>query len=89
MAQRPGAYAREEIGVSDPGSSLALITPHASNLLPGGTARSLWITAAGDISIICENDTEAVTIPVVAGLLPLRVKAVRITGTTATAYAIY
>lgn len=91
MATRPsgvGSY-REDIGPSDPGSSLKLITPHATEDLPDGIARSLWITVAGDLSFICENDTDPITIPVAAGLFPFRVKAVRTSGTTAEAYAIY
>lgn len=91
MAVRPSGFGNynQEIGPSDPGSSLKLVTPHATNNLPDGVARSLWISVAGDISIICENDTDPVTLTVAAGLLPFRVKAVRISGTTASAYAIY
>lgn len=90
MNVRTGPYGnRVEIGLSDPASSLILVAPHASEDLPDGIARSLWITEAGDITVLLENDENPVTIPVVEGLLPFRVKAVRVSGTTATAYAIY
>jgi hypothetical protein len=89
MGVRTGPYGREEIGASDPGSSLILVAPHATDPLPDGTSRALWITVEGNISVICENDTDPITIPVERGLFPFRVKAVRVAGTTATAYAVY
>jgi hypothetical protein len=90
MAVRIGKYgATEDIGPSDPGSSLVLVTPSDTEALPGGVARSLWISVAGDITVLCENDTDPVTMTVPYGLFPFRVKAVHASGTTATVYAIY
>jgi hypothetical protein len=45
----------------------------------------MWVGVSGDISLIAEDDTAAVTIAAVAAgaLLPIRVKAVRVSGTTA------
>lgn len=74
-------------GSTVPVASLRSVTPHATNDLPApGVCRALWIGGAGDISIIAEDDTAAVIIAgVQAGvLLPIRAKAVRVTGTTAT-----
>lgn len=91
MAGRPnasGSY-QVDIGANDPGSSLVLVAPHASNPLPGGTARALWITVAGNINVQLENDVAAQVIPVTVGLFPFRVKYVKVTSTTATAYAVY
>lgn len=74
------------VGATEPATSLAAVSPHASNALPGGTCRGLWVGAAGDVSIVAESDAAAVTIVgVPAGtLLPIRAKAVRVSGTTAT-----
>jgi hypothetical protein len=71
--------------VTEPAASLRSVTPHASNSLPDGVCRALWVGGAGDVSVIAENDTTAVLIAgLVAGsLLPVRVKAVRAVGTTA------
>lgn len=91
MTSRTGPYgAKVEIGPSDPGSSLKVVTPHASNNLPDGVARSLWVTVAGNLNVICENDTNPVELPVSLGLFPFRVKAVRVASTSpATVLAIY
>jgi hypothetical protein len=74
------------IEAGDPASSLRAVTPHASNELPNGRCRALWIGGAGNISVVAENDQDPVTINAVASgtLLPIRAKAVRVSGTTAT-----
>jgi len=74
------------VGATEPATSLAAVTPHATNPLPGGTCRALWIGGAGDVTILAESDSAPVTIVgVPAGtLLPIRAKAVRVSGTTAT-----
>ncbi len=71
---------------SIPATSLKVVAPHATNNLPDGVARALWIGGAGDVAIIAQNDTAAVTISGVAAgtVVPVRAKAVRVTGTTAT-----
>lgn len=65
--------------------SLKAVSPHASNNLPDGVCKALWIGEAGDIAIVAENDSAAVTIVGVAAgtLLPIRALAVRTSGTTA------
>jgi hypothetical protein len=66
--------------------SLKAVTPHASNNLPDGVARSLWVGGAGNVEVIAEDDSAAVVIAGVAAgtLLPIRAKAVRAASTTAT-----
>lgn len=70
---------------SQPARNLRAVTPHASNNLPDGPCRALWVGTGGDISIIAGNDTEAVALVSVpdGALLPISVKAVRASGTTA------
>ena len=69
-----------------PSNSAAAVTPSDAADLPGGAAKALWIGGAGNLSLIAENDTVAVALNAVAAgqLIPLRVKRVRATGTTAT-----
>ena len=68
-----------------PGGALRAITPHASNALPDGPSRSIFVGTGGDLSVILFEDSSAVLLKNIANgtLLPLRVKAVRATGTTA------
>ena len=69
--------------------SIVAITPNDSTDL-AFVSKALLCTVAGNVSLIAQEDTAAVTIPVVAGqILPVRVKRVRSTGTTATVYALY
>lgn len=72
--------------IEDQGArSLKAVTPSDSADLPNGVCRALWIGAAGDVAIIAENDTSAVTLAdVPAGLLPVRAKRVMSTNTAAT-----
>jgi hypothetical protein len=67
-------------------SSLKAVTPHASNDLPDGVCRALWVGGAGNVQLIAEDDTVAqVLAGVPAGtLIPVRTKAVRAASTTAT-----
>lgn len=61
----------------------AAVTPHATDNLPRGI-RGLMVTVAGNVAIVTE-DGSALTIPVAVGvILPISIKAVRVTGTTAT-----
>lgn len=71
---------------STPARSLAAVSPHATDDLPGGVCKALWVGGEGNVAIVAENDTGAVTIVgVPAGTaLPIRAKAVRASGTTAT-----
>ena len=69
-------------GLSDPADSLAAVTPHDTNVLPN-IPKALWIGTAGNISIVANDDSTPVLLKNVQGLLPVRAKIVRATGTTA------
>lgn len=66
-----------------PAQSAEAVTPHDSNAQ--GVYRSLWIGSAGNLSVILVGDSNPVTFnSVPAGtLMPIAVKRVRSTGTTA------
>mgnify|MGYP003145919919 CR=1 FL=1 len=73
-------------GSSAPAVAVRAVTPHASNDLPGGVCRSLWVNDEGvvTVAVVAESDTDAVTMTVSGpGPLPVRAKAVRISGTNA------
>jgi hypothetical protein len=61
------------------------VTPHDTNPLAGGPARSLYIGGAGDVVALNEAG-QAVTFAAVAAgtVLPIEVAVVKATGTTAT-----
>ncbi len=75
-------YSSADLTRSSPGMNLRAVTPHASDSLPDGPCKALWVNVGGDVSVIAEGDTAAVIVNV-SGLLPVRVSAVRVTGTTA------
>lgn len=73
--------------IEDQGArKLASVTPSDTVNLPGGVCRALYIGGAGDIAILAEDDSSAVTLSgVVAGqVVPVRAKRVNSTNTTAT-----
>lgn len=74
-----------ESGLVTPAFNAVALTPDDNNDLTT-TTRGLYIGVGGNISVILEGDTVAVTfLGVVAGtVLPLRVKRLRLTSTTAT-----
>lgn len=61
------------------------VTPHDTNAL-ARTTRGLYVGGAGDLAVILDSDTVAVTfVGVLAGsVLPIRARIVKSTGTTAT-----
>ncbi|MEY1555316.1 hypothetical protein AB3Y40_06740 [Yoonia sp. R2331] len=67
--------------LSDPAKSVAVVTPNDTASL--GPVRGIIVATAGDLSVVMQGGTDAQTFPVPAGVLPLRVKIVRSTGTTA------
>ena len=71
---------------SNPATGLELITPSDTTDLAAKRFRSLWVGGAGNIAVIAQNDSTAVTISGVAAgtLLPIAVKKVMSTNTTAT-----
>ena len=73
--------------VEDTGArQVRLITKSDTAELPLGTCRALWIGGAGDVAVIAEGDTAAVTISgVTAGsIVPIKCKKVMSANTTAT-----
>ena len=71
-------------GIVWPGSGAFAITPHDTNELTNVT-RALWVGGAGNVKVTMENGDTVTFSGVAAGtLLPLRVRLVFTTGTTAT-----
>jgi hypothetical protein len=73
--------------VEDRGAAqLRAVTPSDTLDLPSGTCRALWVGGAGDVALIADRDSAAVTIKAVdAGtILPVRTRRVMSTNTTAT-----
>lgn len=81
----PDKFKNSPIGVSDPGANAAAVVPSDSTDLPV-SSRALWVGGEGSVEVIMVNDTSPVVFAAVpAGtLLPLRVRRVLDTNTTAT-----
>ena len=75
---------------SDPASGVFAITPNDSTIFDGEgsnkpPARSVYVGGAGNVSITAMDDTTATFTNVPPGvILPIHVKQVKATGTTAT-----
>jgi hypothetical protein len=74
-----------------PASNLRVVTiagsPDVDYVLPGGVAKALYVnnSSGGHVGIIAEDDAEAVTWKMDGpGIIPVRVKAIRPSTTTAT-----
>jgi hypothetical protein len=80
----PDAYQSHQANLADPGFKAAAIAPHDTNDLPD-IPRALYVGVGGDIVAICKNDTTSVTFKAVpqGSILPVSVKRVLATGTTA------
>lgn len=66
--------------------SIRVVSPHATNDLPDGPCRGLWVNDNGvvAVSVVAANDSAAVTVSVSGpGLIPIAGKAVRVSGTAA------
>lgn len=60
------------------------VTPHDTNQL-ASVSRQLWVGGAGNITVLMHDDSTVLISGIPAGtLLPIRVKRVNATGTTAT-----
>lgn len=67
-----------------PAQSAAAVTSADGSDLPGGATRGLWIGTAGNLVVdMVSGDTSVTFSNVPVGILPLQVKRVRATGTTA------
>lgn len=67
---------------SAPARGVAVVTPSDSADLPRGECRALLIGTAGNVAIDTEQDSNVV-VPAPVGVLPIAVKRVRLTSTTA------
>lgn len=68
---------------SAPARGVAVVSPNDGADLPGGECRALLVGVAGNIAIDTEQSTNVV-VPAPVGVLPIAVKRVRSTSTTAT-----
>lgn len=77
-------FATSGKGSEGPARHAFAITPHATNELTYVT-RALYVGAAGDVAAVMAGGEAVTFVGLAAGVAhPLRVKAVRVTGTTAT-----
>lgn len=76
-----GLFSKFTTGLSSPGKHAAAVTPNDSVDL-GTYARALLVGTSGDIKVDTVGG-ETVTIVAFSGILPLRVKRVYLTGTSA------
>lgn len=67
-----------------PAESCASITPNDSTDLPGGTCRALFVGTGGNLNIDDAFGNTVLFTGVSAGILPVRVKRVRSSSTSAT-----
>jgi hypothetical protein len=74
-----------------PAKSVKAVTPHASNDLPDGVCRGLYVGGDGDVDLIAVGDDAMVTFAgVTAGsFLPVAAKAVRDSSTATEILALY
>ncbi len=78
-------FASTAVGMTAPATRSVAVTPNDSTDL-ANISRALWVGGAGNVAVMLADDTVAVTfVGVAAGsLLPVRVKRVMATNTTAT-----
>lgn len=71
-------------GQGDPGTSLAAVVPSDATVLVG--VRAIYVGGAGNIAILADGDSTAVTLSGVGAgtILPIAAKKVMATNTTAT-----
>lgn len=67
---------------SDPGIDIVPVTPSDDTDLTGGLCRALYIGASGTLRVLTANE-QVRTVTVLPGVLPVQVKRVYATGTTA------
>lgn len=70
---------------SQPAGFMRAVTPHASNPLPDGVARAIYVGTGGAVAIVAAFDTDPVLLKNVpsGSTIAVRTKAVRVSGTTA------
>lgn len=69
-----------------PAVSLRAVTPHATDNLPNGICKALYVGVGGNVEVLAEDDTVSVVMKNYpdGGWIIVRAKAVRSAGTTAT-----
>ncbi len=78
------AYSSYTPGLTSPGTRAFAITPNNSEDLPH-VPRAIYVGGSGNIAVVTQGGDEVTFTSVFAGsLLPVRVKRVKDTGTTAT-----
>lgn len=83
-AQATDRFSGYQSGLDSPATNASTVTPHDSNEL-GNVTRALWVGGAGDVVVVTVGGDTVTLVGVQAGtLLPIRVKIVKSTGTTAT-----
>lgn len=70
-------------GLGAPLTTGEAVTPHNTNELTK-VSRALYIGVSGDVAVVMQDGTTLTFKAVPVGLLPIRVKIVKSTGTTAT-----
>ena len=71
-------------GLDSPANHAETVTPHDTTELTT-VARALYVGVAGDVAVLMNDDSTATFVGVAAGsFLPIRVKRVNSTNTTAT-----
>lgn len=84
MEQLMSRYSGRADAISAPAQGGFAITPSDSSDLAAET-RGLWVGASGDLALVLASGDEVILAGAIAGsLLPLRVRRVKATGTTAT-----
>lgn len=73
--------------IEDQGArKLRAVTPSDTVNLPEGVCRALWVGVAGNVTVLAEDDTLAVTLTASSAgqIIPVRTRRVNSTNTTAT-----
>lgn len=78
-------FASTAVGLTGPATRSGAVTP-SDGVDLANVSRALWVGGAGNVAVMLRDDTVATTfVGVAAGtMMPLRVKRVMSTGTTAT-----
>jgi hypothetical protein len=77
-------FASNLVSTDGPATVGEAVTPHDTNELTN-VSRGLWVGGAGNVAVVTSGGSTLTFVGVAAGtMLPIRVKIVKSTGTTAT-----
>lgn len=65
------------------------VTPHATNTVPRGLCRALWINVAGNLDFYDEENNQVMGVAVLQGEFPCGVRRVLATSTASGIFAMY